>query len=102
MAKINTSELLENLAAEIGENIYIDIAKWHLYLSNAKLHHIVAEKLYPLITGNNINEDKVIAILESISVKIGGGRKELSLMDLLPLQCQVNLVDILEKYRREI
>ncbi|MBD2337058.1 DUF3181 family protein [Calothrix sp. FACHB-156] len=102
MAKNNTTELLEALAAEIGENVYMDIAKWHLYLSNAKLHTVVAEQLYPLITSNNVNENRVTAVLESIPVKIGGGRKEIPLIDLLPLQCQVNLVDILEKYQREI
>ncbi|MBW4613808.1 MAG: DUF3181 family protein [Desmonostoc vinosum HA7617-LM4] len=102
MANTSTTELLEALAAEIGENVYIDIAKWHLYLSDAKLHKVVAEQLYPLITSNTINEDRVIQVLESIPVKIGGGRRELALLDLLPLQCQVNLVDILEKYQREI
>lgn len=102
MAKTNTTELLEALAAEIGENIYIDIAKWHLYLSDAKLHTVVAEQLYPLITSRSVSEDSVMKLLESIPVKIGGGRKELPLVDLLPLQCQVNLVDILEKYQREV
>lgn len=102
MAKTNTTELLEALAAEIGENVYMDIAKWHLYLSNAKLHTFVAEQLYPLITSNTVNEDQVIKILELIPIKIGGGRREIPLIDLLPLQCQVNLVDILEKYQREI
>ncbi|MEH1972337.1 MAG: DUF3181 family protein [Nostoc sp.] len=102
MAKTNTTELLEALAAEIGENVYIDIAKWHLYLSNAKLHTLVAEQLYPLITSNNVSEDQVIKVLESIPVKIGGGKRELPLIDLLPVQCQVTLVDILEKYLREI
>ncbi|MBD2443997.1 MULTISPECIES: DUF3181 family protein [Dolichospermum] len=102
MAQINTTELLETLAAEIGESVYIDIAKWHLYLSDAKLHTIVAEKLYPLITSNEVTEDRVIEVLESIPVKIGGGRRELPLVDLLPLQSQVTLVDILEKYQREI
>jgi hypothetical protein len=102
MAKTNTTELLEALASEIGENIYIDIAKWHLYLSDAKLHTVVAEQLYPLITSNNVTEDRVTQVLESIPVKIGGGRRELPLSDLLPLQCQVNLVDILEKYQREM
>ncbi|MBE8998122.1 DUF3181 family protein [Nostoc sp. LEGE 12447] len=101
MAKTNTTELLEALAAEIGENVYIDIAKWHLYLSNAKLHTLVAERLYPLITSNSVNEDQVLKVLESISVKIGGGRSEIPLINLLPLQCQVTLVDILEKYQRE-
>ncbi|MEH2159152.1 DUF3181 family protein [Nostoc sp.] len=102
MAKTNTTELLEALAAEIGENVYIDIAKWHLYLSNAKLHTLVAEQLYPLITSNNVSEDQVLKVLESIPVKIGGGKRELPLIDFLPLQCQVTLVDILEKYLREI
>jgi Protein of unknown function (DUF3181) len=102
MAKASTTEILESLAAEIGENVYIDIAKWHLYLSDAKLHTVVAEKMYPLLTSKSVNEDEVIQVLESIKVKIGGGRRELVLIDLLPLQCQVNLVDILEKYQEEI
>jgi hypothetical protein len=101
MAKTNTTELLEALAAEIGENVYIDVAKWHLYLSNAKLHTLVAEQLYPLITSNGVNEDRVLQVLASIPIKIGGGKREVPLIDLLPLQCQVTLVDILEKYQRE-
>ncbi|MGI8501523.1 MAG: DUF3181 family protein [Hassallia sp.] len=101
MAKTNTTEILEALAAEIGENIYIDVAKWHLFLSNAKLHTVLAEKMYPLLTSKSVDEDQVIKILESIPVKIGGGKRELPLIDLLPLQCQVNLVDILEKYQTE-
>ncbi|NMG10132.1 DUF3181 family protein [Brasilonema sp. UFV-L1] len=103
MAKTNTKELLEALAAEIGENVYIDIAKWHLYVSDAKLHTVIVEQVYPLITASKpVEEDEVIQVLESIPVKIGGGRKEIPLIDLLPLQCQVSLVDILEKYQREI
>jgi hypothetical protein len=102
MAKTNTTELLEALASDIGESVYIDIAKWHLHLADAKLHKLVAEQLYPLITSKNVSENSVIAVLESIKVKIGGGRKELPLIDLLPLQGQVSLVDILEKYQREI
>ncbi|WP_414583168.1 DUF3181 family protein [Scytonema sp. PCC 10023] len=103
MAKTNTTELLEALAAEIGENVYIDIAKWHLYLSDAKLHTLVAEQVYPLITASKaVEEEEVIQVLQSIPVKIGGGRRELPLIDLLPLQCQVNLVDILEKYQQDM
>ncbi|MHC5598986.1 MAG: DUF3181 family protein [Nostoc sp.] len=101
MAKTNTTELLEALAAEIGESVYIDVAKWHLYLSNAKLHTVVAEQLYPLITSNTVNEDRVLQVLGSIPIKIGGGKREIPLIDLLPLQCQVTLVDILEKYQRD-
>ncbi|CDN17245.1 FIG00871221: hypothetical protein [Richelia intracellularis] len=102
MASINTNELIEALASEIGDNLYIDITKWHLYLSNAKLHTLVAEKVYPLLVDNTISEDRVIEVLSSIPVKIGGGRKELPLIDLLPLQSQIHLVDIMEKFQREM
>ena len=101
MAKTNTTELLEALAADIGENIYMDIAKWHLYLEDAHMHTVLAEQLYPLLTSQSVNEDRVQQILNGISVKIGGHR-ELPLRDFLPMQCQVTLIDILEKYQREL
>ena len=99
----NNAEFMEALAAEIGENVYIDIAKWHLYLSDAKLHTVVAEQVYPLISSNkSVDEDDVIQVLQSIPIKIGGGKREVPLIDLVPSQCQVNLVDILEKYQKEM
>jgi Protein of unknown function (DUF3181) len=100
MAPQNTSQAIEALAAEIGENIYIDVAKWHLYLANAHLHTILAEKLYPLISDRTLSESLVLKILESTPVKLGGGKRELPLSDLLPTQCQVNLLDILEEFQR--
>jgi hypothetical protein len=35
---MNTAEAIERFAAEIGEQVYIDVAKWHLYLKDAHLH----------------------------------------------------------------
>lgn len=102
MAKPNTSEVIEAIAAEIGENVYMDIAKWHLYLSDAHLHTVLAEQLYPMLTSNSLDEDRVLQILQNIPVKIGGGKREIPLTDLLPMQCQVNLMDILEKYQRKL
>jgi hypothetical protein len=103
MAATNTTETIEALAAEIGDNIYIDIAKWHLYLRDAKIHTSVAQELYPLIASNKvINEDDVTKIIKSVKVKIGGGRNEISLIDLLPLQCQVSIIDILEKFQKDM
>ncbi|MGK7935213.1 MAG: DUF3181 family protein [Xenococcaceae cyanobacterium] len=98
----NNTEAIEALAAEIGENIYIDVAKWHLYLSDAHLHTILAERLYPILLNNALNEDEVLATLRDISVKLGGGRTELPLLDLLPVQCQVNLLDLLEDYQQKL
>jgi hypothetical protein len=102
MAKTNTTEAIETLAAEIGENIYIDVAKWHLYLREAHLHTTLAEQIYPLLTSNSLEEDRVVQILQNIPVKLGGGKREVPLADLLPMQCQVNLMDLLEEYQRSM
>ena len=97
-----TTEVIEAMASEIGENVYMDIAKWHLYLSDAHLHTQLAEQLYPILSAKSLEEDRVLHILQSIPIKIGAGKKEVPLLDFLPMQCQVNLMDILEKYQRSI
>jgi hypothetical protein len=102
MANSNTTRTIEALAAEIGENIYIDIAKWHLYLSDAHLHTVVAEQVYPLLEDRSLNEDKVLEVLRGIPVKLGGGKLEVPLVELLPMQCQVNLIDLLEEYQKNL
>ncbi|MGI0495014.1 DUF3181 family protein [Alkalinema pantanalense CENA528] len=98
----NSSQVIEALAAEIGENIYIDIAKWHLYLADAKLHTLLAEQLFPLLESGKLEESAVTQVLQAISVKVGGGKRELPLSDLLPMQCQVNLLDLLEEFQRNL
>ncbi|MDJ0598507.1 MAG: DUF3181 family protein [Crocosphaera sp.] len=100
MVDSKTTQAVESLAAEIGENIYIDVAKWHLYLSDAHLHTTVAEKVYPLLENDELSEDKVIDILREISVSLGGGRKDVPLLELLPMQCQMNLLDLLEEFQK--
>lgn len=102
MAKVNTTESVEALAAEIGENVYIDIAKWHLYLREAHLHTVLAQQLFPLLENNRINEDEVLGIVQGITVKLGGGKRELPLSDLLPVQAQVQLIDVLEEFKRNM
>lgn len=102
MANSNTSQAIEALAAEIGKNIYIDVAKWHLYLGDAHLHTELAERLYPLLTSNSLSEDRVLHMLQSVTVKLGGGKQELPLGDLIPMQCQVTLMDILEEFQRNL
>ena len=93
---------IEDLAAQIGDNIYIDVAKWHLYLRDAHLHTVIAEKVYPLLEDDALSEDGVTAILREIKVKLGGGKIELPLVDLLPMQCKVNLLDLLEDYQKDM
>lgn len=91
---------IEALAAEIGENIYLDIANWHLHLAEARLHTALAEKLFPLIEEDQLSEDAVSKILDSTEIKIGGGKKGLPMTDFLPMKCQVNLMDLLEEFQQ--
>jgi len=93
---------IETLAAKIGENVYIDVAKWHLYLNDAHLHTLVAEKVYPLLEDNSLSEDSVTTILQDIPVKLGGGKTQLTLNQLLPMQCLINLLDLLEEYQQDM
>ena len=97
----NTQDI-EALAAKIGESIYIDVAKWHLYLNDAKLHTVVAEKTYPLLEDNSLSEDAVMSTLQSIPIKLGGGATELTLDKLLPMQCKMDLIDLLEEYQKDM
>jgi hypothetical protein len=98
----NTTQAIESLAAEIGENVYIDIAKWHLYLNDAHLHTVVAEQLYPMLEDGDLDADRVAQVLQGISVKLGGGKREVPLADLIPMQCQVQLMDVLEEFQRKM
>jgi hypothetical protein len=102
MAYSSTTEAIEALAAEIGENVYIDIAKWHLYLQDAHLHTVLAEKLYPMLSQGDVDEAQVEEVLRGIPVKLGGGKREVSLADLLPMQSQVHLMDALEEYQQRL
>lgn len=102
MAKSSTTEAIESLAAEIGQNIYMDIAKWHLYLSDAHLAWAVAERVYPMLNNNSLDENAVIQVLEDIHVPLGGGKRQVPLLDLLPTSCQVNLMDLLEEFQRNM
>ena len=99
MGRSFTSQDIEDLAADIGRDVYIDVAKWHLFLADAHLHTAIAEKLAVLIEDDEISDHTVQKVLQSISIPLGGGKKELPLIDLLPVQAQVTLMDILEEYQ---
>lgn len=102
MANSSTTETLEALASEIGDNVYIDVAKWHLYLKDAHLHTTLAEQVYPLLNKGRINEDEVLTILRNIPIKLGGGKVDVPLSDLIPMQGQVTLMDLLEEFQRQL
>jgi Protein of unknown function (DUF3181) len=102
MANALSASDLDALASEIGKNIYIDVAKWHLYLTDAHLDTVLAKQLAPLLSAGKLEEAQVMQVLSSLKVPLGGGTKELPLLELLPKQCQVNLIDLLEEFQQRL
>lgn len=100
MSYSNSSETIEKLAAEIGDNVYIDVAKWHLYLREAHLHTLLAEQLYPLLEQGTVSKDRVQSLLQSTTVSLGGGKRQLPLADLMPDAAQRQLIQVLEDFQR--
>ncbi|MEB3229669.1 MAG: DUF3181 family protein [Leptolyngbyaceae bacterium] len=98
----NSSQTIERIAADIGSTVYIDVAKWHLYLRDAHLHTPLAEALYPMLADGALDERKVEDTLRSISVKLGGGKYTLTLFELIPTPVLRDLMDVLEECQRSL
>ncbi len=97
-----SAETLEALAANIGKVVYLDVAKWHLYLNDAKLHTLVAQRLYPMVEADRISETEITQVLQDIPIPLGAGRTQVSLMDLVPASCMADLVQVLENFKDEL
>ncbi|NET15029.1 MAG: DUF3181 family protein, partial [Okeania sp. SIO1H6] len=48
------------------------------------------------------SEGKVVEILQNIPVKLGAGRQEVSLINLLPMPCQSELIEVLAEFRADL
>ncbi len=82
---------LENL---IGDQIYIKIEKWNLYLSDAGLSRRLAiECLSNLDKGS---EEAAKVSLEKLLVKIGDGDKKIPLLNLITSSQVNDLIGILD------
>ncbi|NJN32009.1 MAG: DUF3181 family protein [Synechococcales cyanobacterium RM1_1_8] len=97
-----SAEFMESLAADIGSCVYIEIAKWHLYLNDAHLHEPLAEKLAGVLAEDRLTQANVETVLGSFEVAVGGGRQTLPLLTLIPAQCQRELMDLLEERQRDL
>ena len=102
MTYASTSEAIDALSIEIGEAVYLDIAKWHLYLGDAKLAKPLAEQLYVLIDDNRLSEANVNDVLQKMMVPIGSGRQQIPLIELLPKTCQRDLMDLLDTFQDKL
>lgn len=102
MSYSSSSEAIEALAAEIGDNIYIDIANWRLYLREAHLHTPLAEQLYPMLQSGVPSEADLKNLLKQTKVKLGGGKLEIALADLVPAPVQADFYRLLESFAENL
>lgn len=99
---MSNSQEIERLAADIGDQIYLDVAKWHLYLREAKLHTALAEKLAPIAESGTIQEAEVLDLLNQSVIELGGGKQKLPLSELIPAIGIRRLMDVLEDWSRSL
>ena len=52
--------------------------------------------------GGKISEGDVVAILKKVAVKLGGGRTVVSLYEVMPDRCVQDLVDISQRFARDL
>lgn len=102
MSDPHVTEIIERLAADLGDRVYMDIARWHLYLKDARLDHLLAQRLYEQTQKGPLREEQALGILREILVDIGGGRRQIPLLDLVPLQGQLAYMDIVEAFQKRL
>jgi hypothetical protein len=102
MAKAGTTKAIEDLAAAIGDQAYLEVAHWHLYLADAKLHTPLAEALYPLLAEGRFTDTALQELLAHIKVSLGGGKQSLPLGDLMPARSLSHLAEVIAAYQRQL
>ena len=89
---------LKDLEVLIGDQLFIQVASWHLYLGDAGLAKAVAiECIAKIEEGPAIAAQKA---LESIQVSLAGGESSLPLCQLIPPDQVVDLSNLLDPYCR--
>jgi len=101
MAIPGKSIQIEKLAAAIAEEVYLDLAKWHLYIDDIKdqkLDLILAEQLFPLVAEGDVTVSAVNQILENIPIEIGNGKQSIPLSQFIPATVEAALLEVLAKF----
>ena len=99
---MSTAQDIERLAGELGDQIYLDISKWHLYLRDAKLHILLADQLGPMAEAGNVSESEIISTLNQTVIELGGGKQKLPLSELIPVSGIRRVSDVLDEWTRSL
>jgi hypothetical protein len=97
MGKLNDG--IEALAEQLGDRLYLEIAQWHLYLKDAKLALVVAERFYALMEEGRVNAAAVLEVLQEVKVSLGRG--QIPLLQCLPPGAEGQALEILREFEAE-
>ena len=89
---------LHELEISIADRLYIQVAKWHLYLGDAGLAKTLAVEC-----NANLDQGASVAArsaLDAVKVQLAGGASCLPLSRLMPSSQLFDLEEILEPYSR--
>ncbi|MFN3360904.1 MAG: DUF3181 family protein [Pseudanabaenaceae cyanobacterium] len=91
---MTTSYEIEQLAATIGEVVYLEVAKWRLYANDAHLHTKLAEEIAPLIEEHKLERQQLVTVMANTPITLGSG-KTVPLVDFVPDRVITQLWEIL-------
>ncbi|MFZ9737817.1 MAG: DUF3181 family protein [Prochlorotrichaceae cyanobacterium] len=97
MGRLN--DRIDTLAEQLGDRFYLDVGKWHLYLKDANLHEVLAERFYALIEENRVELTAIEAVLEDVRVTVGGGRNQIAVLHFLPVGVEKDILAILQELK---
>lgn len=90
-----------------GHDVYIDVSGWHLFLREVKaakglnLAQALAQQYGQDISSKQFNKSSFEEVLKKVPIKLGGGKAQLPLLDLLPSGCVQDLQQILEDFEKD-
>ncbi|KAK9839511.1 hypothetical protein WJX81_006528 [Elliptochloris bilobata] len=96
----------DELASKIGKEVYVDVNGWHLYLrdifvpgADVKLSQALAHHLGSKVK-EGLSKSDVEAALKKMPFKLGGGKTQVSLFEMVPNYAVQELEQIIQDYAR--
>lgn len=99
MGQLN--EHIEALAEQLGDRFYLDLQKWHLYLKDAKLQGVLAERFYALIEENQVDLKAIETVLQDVRVTVGDGRNQIAVLHFLPMGTEKAILEMLQAIQED-
>jgi len=88
--------------------VYADFGGWHLYLRDMKgtgelkMSQVLAAAIGPMMSSKGFDDSEVEKLLKSVPVRLGGGKKVVSLHEVLPNYCMQDMSKICQDYARDL